>query len=94
MKPEFKEKLFDDLARAAGSAVGAVSGLSRQIKQEIRVRVDEMAQRMDLVPREDFDDLQARFDALEKRVATLESTSKPAKKSPAKKTTSKKKASA
>lgn len=74
MKP--KEKVFDDIARMAGGAVSIFSGLTRQIKDEIRARVDEMAARMDLVPREDLDSVEAvlaetrkRVDALEKKIS-------------------------
>ena len=53
-----KEKVLDDIARIAGGTISALSGLSLQIKEEIRSRIDEMAHRMDLVPREDFERLQ------------------------------------
>lgn len=87
---EKREKIFDDLAKIAGSTAGALSGLSRQIKEEIRVRVDELALRFDLVPREDFDELTARVDALQKRLDDIEKPKKPAaKKTAAKKTTKK-----
>ncbi len=75
MKP--KEKIFDDIARAAGGAVSIVSGMTRQIKDEIRARVDDLATKMDLVPREDFDRLEAmlaetrrKVDELEKKLGT------------------------
>ena len=50
-----KDKILDDVARVAGGAISAFSGLSRQIKDEIRVRIDELAQRLDLVPRDEFE---------------------------------------
>lgn len=52
-------KIFDDLAKVAGGAAGALSGLSGEIKNEIKSRVDEVAMKMDLVPREDFERLEA-----------------------------------
>lgn len=67
-----KEKILDDIARMAGGTVSIMSGLSRQIKDEIRARVDDMAHRMDLVPREDFDVLQMRVDSLSARLDKLE----------------------
>jgi BMFP domain-containing protein YqiC len=54
-----KEKVFDDIARVAGGTIGVFSGLSQQVKQEIRARADELALRFDLVPREDFERLEA-----------------------------------
>lgn len=87
------KKIFDDLARLAGGAVNIMSGLQQQVRDEIRSRFDEFAARLDLVPREDFDALQARVDALSKKVAGFEKlpakTSAP-KKPPAKKSTGKK----
>jgi BMFP domain-containing protein YqiC len=50
-----REKILDDVARVAGGAVSAFSSLRRQVKDEVRTRLDELAQRLDLVPREDFD---------------------------------------
>jgi BMFP domain-containing protein YqiC len=54
-----KEKVLDDIARVAGGTISVVTGLSQQIKQEIRARIDEMALKMDLVPREEFERLEA-----------------------------------
>ena len=89
MKP--KEKVLDDIARMAGGAVTIMSGLTRQAGDEIRARVDELATRLDLVPREDFDRLEAMLaearkeqTQLRKRIEALER-----KKSAAKKTATK-----
>ena len=86
MKPD--PKIIDDLARMAGGAVNIFSGLQQQVREEIRSRVDEMLTRMDLVPREDFERLEAmvaqlrlRQEELEKQLGTKKAT--PAKKSPA-----------
>ena len=67
-----KEKLFDDIAKMAGGTVSLMSGLTGQIKDEIRARVDNTAAKMDLVPREDFDILQMRVDDLTARLEKLE----------------------
>lgn len=65
-KPDFnREKILDDVARAAGETVGVISGLSRKIRTEIKVHVDDMATRMDLVPREDFERLEMTVKALQ-----------------------------
>ena len=50
-----REKILDDVARVAGGAVSAFTSLRRQVKDEVRARIDELAQRLDLVPREDFE---------------------------------------
>ncbi len=69
MKP--KEKVFDDIARMAGGAVSIMSGVSKQVREEIRSRVDELATRMDLVPREDFERLEAMLAKARKEQAEL-----------------------
>jgi BMFP domain-containing protein YqiC len=85
MKPD--PRIFDDLARMAGGAVNIVSGLQQQVREEIRSRVDEMLTRMDLVPREDFERLEAMVAQLRLRQEELEQQiggkKQPAKKSPA-----------
>lgn len=88
-------KIMDDIARVAGGAVNILSGLQQQIREEIKTRMEDMADRMDLVPREDLDRAEAMIaklrkqqDDIEKRLAKLEGKGKPA----AKKKTVKKKA--
>jgi len=97
IKPD--PKFFDDIARVAGGAMNVFSGLREQIENDVKARVEEMASRMDLVPREDFDRLEAQVAALQKRVDELTGaakTSKPSspkagtKKTAAKKTATKK----
>lgn len=79
-----KEKILDDMARMAGGAVGTISSIRGQMKEEIRLRVDEMAMRLDLVPREDFERIedmlkQARIEQedLRARIEKLEETLTP-----------------
>lgn len=74
-----REKILDDVARVAGGAVSAFSSLSRQVKEEVRARLDELAQRLDLVPREDFERVELMMfkareeqNRLTERVAALE----------------------
>lgn len=96
-------KILDDLARVAGGAVNIVSGLQQQIREDMRSRMDDMASKMDLVPRQDFDhacalisELLGKVEALEGRIAALEKpaakkTTNSAKKTPLKKTKAAKK---
>jgi len=69
LKPD---KALEDLARMAGGTASVFSGLRQQIREEIRARIDELALRLDLVPREDFETLEMRVQALESRLKTLE----------------------
>lgn len=70
MRPD--PKILDDIARVAGGAVNLFSGVQQQVRDEIKSRMDEMASRMDLVPRDELDRALAMIAALEKRVAALE----------------------
>jgi BMFP domain-containing protein YqiC len=77
MKPD--PRIFDDLSRLAGGAMNVFSGIREQILNDVKARFDEMASRMDLVPREDFDRLEAQVKKLREEVAILKSE-KPAAK--------------
>lgn len=84
-----KEKVLDDIARLAGGTVGVVSGLARNIREDIKSRANDVAANLDLVPREDFERLEnvltetrRRVDEQEKRIAILEAALKPKKSLP------------
>ncbi len=72
-------RLLDDLARVAGGAMGALSGVRTEVEEMVRQRLERLLSDMDLVPREDFEAVQAMAEKarleqekLEKRVAVLE----------------------
>ena len=48
-------RFFDDLAKAATGAVGALSGVRQQIQSEIKSQVNRFIIEMDFVPREEFE---------------------------------------
>ena len=75
----FGNHMLNDLAKVAGGGASLLSGATRSIREEIKSRIEEMAQRLDLVPRDDFDSLRAAhqallrdFESLKKRVSALE----------------------
>lgn len=70
---------FDDLARMAGGALGALSGLRAEMEALIRQQMERFMAGTDMVPREEFEvvrdmAIKAREEqeALAKRVADLE----------------------
>ncbi|MCB1532544.1 MAG: accessory factor UbiK family protein [Alphaproteobacteria bacterium] len=78
-----REKILDDVARMAGGAVNVLSGLQQQIRDEVRSYLEDFAARMDLVPREDVDKLEAmlaktreELEAQNERLTALEKTLK------------------
>ncbi len=90
-----REKFLDDAARLAGGAMGVMNSMRDQIRNEIKSRMDEMALKFDLVPRAEFERLEAGLqkarleqEALKKRLDALEgkkpAATKPAAKKPAK----------
>lgn len=100
-----KEKILDDIARVAGGTASVFSGMTRSLRGEIRSRIDEAATRLDLVPREDFERLEAvlketrrivdeqksRIDALEKALNGEKSAPKKSKTETTKKNAAQKK---
>ncbi|OJX78817.1 MAG: hypothetical protein BGO92_16850 [Magnetospirillum sp. 64-120] len=70
---------FDDLARMAGGALGALSGLRAEIEALMRQQMERFMAGVDMVPREEFEvvrdmAIKAREEneALAKRLADLE----------------------
>lgn len=54
-----KEKMLDDLARLAGGAAGIASNAKNQVKLDFKTRIDQLAVDMDLIPRSEFERLEA-----------------------------------
>jgi BMFP domain-containing protein YqiC len=76
---ESRNRLFEDLAKLAGSAAGSLVGLKDEVEARARERLEDFATRLDLVTREDFEAVLAvaaksreEQERLEKRVAALE----------------------
>jgi BMFP domain-containing protein YqiC len=74
-------RLFDDIARAANGALGALGGLKAELDQQVKTMVERFLRSQDLVTREEFEavkemaarareeneTLRARLDQLEAR---------------------------
>lgn len=67
-----REKVLDDLARVAGGTVGVLSGFGREIKGEIKSRMEDAASELDLVSREEFDRFELILTEALKKQAELE----------------------
>lgn len=79
-----QNRLFDDLARVAGGALGALSGLREEIELLVRQRLERVLADMDMVSREEFDavkamaaEARAENERLAAQVAALEARVKP-----------------
>ncbi len=84
-------KFFDDIARVANGAAGAMSGMRSEIEGIVRQRLERLIADMDLVPRDEFEAVKAvaqkareEQEKLEIRITELEASLK-AKQSRAKK---------
>ena len=74
-----QNRILDDLARVASSAIGVAAGMREEIEVRMREQFERVLSRMDLVTREEFDAVQAMAakardeqEALMSRVAALE----------------------
>jgi BMFP domain-containing protein YqiC len=72
-------RLLDDLARVASSALGTLSGMREEVESRMREQFERILSRMNLVRREEFEAVQAMAakareeqEALAARVAALE----------------------
>lgn len=81
-----QNRIFDDIARVAAGAVGAISGVRDEIEARLRDQLERVLAGMDLVSREEFEAVKAmaakgreeqerlarRIEVLEARLAQLE----------------------
>ena len=81
-----QNRIFDDIARVAAGAVGAISGVRDEVEARLRDQLERVLAGMDLVSREEFEATKAmaakareeqelllrRIDLLESRLAKLE----------------------
>ena len=86
-----QNRFFDDLARVASGAAGAITGVRGEIEQRLRDQLERVLAGMDLVSREEFEAvkamaarareeqelLQRRVEALEARLNLLQQDAKP-----------------
>jgi len=54
-----ENRWFDDIARAANGALGALSGLRDEIESQVRSRVDSWLKAQNFVTREEFEAVKA-----------------------------------
>ncbi len=74
-------RLLDDLARVAGGAMGAASGVKGEMEALVRRQLERILQSMDLVGRDEFEAVKemaakarTEQELLEQRLAKLEAT--------------------
>ena len=95
-----QNRLLEDLARVASSAMGVASGMRGEIEQRLKEQFETVLGRMDLVTREEFEAVRAMAqkareeqEVLNERLAQLEAAlaakTKPAAKKPRRKAAAK-----
>lgn len=67
-----KEKILDDIGQIAGDFVGTISNARSVAKDNVQARIDEIALRLDLVPRHEFERLEILVQSLSEKVGALE----------------------
>ena len=67
-----RNRIFDDLAKVANSAVGTMAGLKDEIENMVRYRVERFMSDMNMVSREEFDAVKAMAAKARSEQATFE----------------------
>ena len=74
-----RNRLLDDLAKAAGSALSVMTGVKSEAEAVLRQQLEKVLDKMDLIPREDFEVVRTmaakardQQEELTKQVAVLE----------------------
>ena len=75
-----QKRILDDVTLAVSSGASVLRGAKEGLRRDVRSRIDELALRLDLVPRADFERLEQLVDTLEQRIAALENNTKNSKK--------------
>jgi len=85
-----QNRFFDDLARVANGAMGALSGVRSDVEARFRDQLERVLAGMDLVSREEFEAVKAMAakaraeqEDLQQRVAALESRLAEGRRTPA-----------
>ena len=80
-----QNRLFDDIARVAAGAMGALTGVRGEVESRIRDQLERLLAGMDLVSREEFEAVKAMAakareeqEVLQRRLDALEARSAPA----------------
>jgi len=67
-----RSRVFDDAAKLAGGAVGALDGVRREMESLIRLQVERILSKFDLVTRDEFEavkEMAARARAEQEKIA-------------------------
>jgi BMFP domain-containing protein YqiC len=91
-----QNRIFDDIAKVAGGALGALGNLKQEIEAMVRQRVERFMAEHDLVTREEFEavkamaaEARAEQERLKGQIEALQKTAaKPSKPSPDQKSSS------
>ncbi len=86
------KRIFDDAARMAGGAAGALAGIRHEVEALVQHQLDRLLDRLDLVSRDEFNAVKemaaaarAENEELARRMAALEKTGPKPRKATAKK---------
>lgn len=76
-----REKIIDDLARLAGGTVSIVSNARNNAREDVKSRIDDLALRLELVPRSEFERLELVLQETRKQLEDLQKEVEALKKS-------------
>ena len=66
-----KTKILSDLSKIAVDAMSTFSGIKKEVETIVRIRVDKAVNKMKLVKRDEFENLNRWYEAISKREAVI-----------------------
>ena len=67
-----KNKIFSDLSKIATDAFGTISGIRKEIDTIIKIKIEKVINKYDLVRRKEFEILKKMYEKQSKKIKELE----------------------
>tara|TARA_B110000014_G_C20006770_1_gene521816 strand:- start:542 stop:817 length:276 start_codon:yes stop_codon:yes gene_type:complete len=67
-----KNKIFSDLSKIATDALGTISGIRKEVDTIVKIKIEKVVNKYDLVRRKEFEILKKMYEKQSKKIKELE----------------------